>query len=410
VPAVTVPGMEIIWVGSILAALVAGIVVGALLGRSSLRVTVAEQLATLRAERDQLAHRLETDRAQAQQDRTVAAELAPLRHTLDRVAQHVTTLERDRLEHFGEIGEVLRSVASRTETLGEQTATLSGALNSSGVRGVWGEAQLRRVLEHAGMLPHCDFEEQVTTTTRHDRAVRPDVVVHLPGEKTLVVDAKAPLQSFLAAQADVEPHERDRLLKEHAAGLRRHVDALAAKDYWSAFDRSPELVVCFVPSDAVLAAALTSQPGLYDHAQGRKVVLTSPATLLAVLRATAYAWQQDALSSNARQLLQLGTELHARLGTLGKHVGALGSSLRRSVETYNQFLGTLETRVMVTSRKMAELGVVADEVETVPPVEVAVRSMTQADLLAEELESGTPGRDLLAEEDQPAQGSESRSA
>jgi len=184
------------------------------------------------------------------------------------------------------------------------------------------------------------------------------------------------------------------------------VDTLAAKEYWTAFENSPELVVCFVPSDAVLAAALINQPGLYDHAQSRKVVLASPATLLAVLRATAYAWQQDALSSNAREVLRLGQELHARLGTMGKHVGAMGAALRRSVESYNQFVGALESRVMVTSRKMSELGVVSEDVPPVTAVDSAVRPMTQADLLADELVEGTPTRELVA--DDPAAGQRSR--
>jgi len=188
------------------------------------------------------------------------------------------------------------------------------------------------------------------------------------------------------------------------------VDTLAAKEYWTAFENSPELVVCFVPSDAVLAAALTNQPGLYDHAQSRKVVLASPATLLAVLRATAYAWQQDALSSNAREVLRLGHELHSRLGTLGKHVGTMGASLRRSVEAYNQFVGTLESRVMVTSRKMNELGVVSEEAPPVPSVDSAVRPMTQADLLADELDEATPSRELLPGNDSTTAHARPRSA
>jgi len=401
--------MELLWVGSLLLALLVGVGVGVAFGRATVRA-VREQAAAARAERDLLTAQLRTEREHGAHEQRVAAELGPLRQTLEQVAQHVTTLERDRVEHFGEIGEALRAVSNRTETLGEQTATLSGALNSSGVRGVWGEAQLRRVLEHAGMLARCDFEEQVSATTRHETSVRPDVVVHLPGEKTLVIDAKAPLQSFLAAQGEQSPDDRDRLLAEHAAGLRRHVDTLAAKEYWTAFENSPELVVCFVPSDAVLAAALVSQPALYDHAMSRKVVLASPATLLAVLRATAYAWQQDALSSNAREVLRLGHELHARLGTMGKHVGAMGASLRRSVETYNQFVGTLESRVMVTSRKMSELGVVSDDVAPVLPVDSAIRPMTQADLLADELHEATPSRELLSEHSQETAHSRPRSA
>ncbi|WP_237767499.1 DNA recombination protein RmuC [Serinicoccus sp. CUA-874] len=265
-------------------------------------------------------------------------------------------------------------------------------MSASGTRGTWGEVQLRRVMEHAGMLARCDFDEQVSAISRHDARVRPDAVVRLPGDKVIVVDSKAPLSAFLRAQApERSGDEVDALLGEHAAALRTHVDGLAAKDYWSAFATSPELVVCFVPSDAVLAAALRAAPDLYDHAQSRKVVLASPATLLAVLRATALAWQQDALAGNARDLLALGSELHQRLGTVGRHTRAMGSALRRSVETYNQLVGTLESRVMVTSRRMSELGLAEAGPEPLPVLESAPRPVAE-DWLAVELEQGTPSR------------------
>ncbi|WP_131105519.1 DNA recombination protein RmuC [Ornithinimicrobium sufpigmenti] len=350
----------------------------------------------------------------SQQDRRAAAELGPLRDSLDRVERQVRTLERDRVEQFGQVGEHLAQVAEQTRALQQQTAALSGALSSSGTRGTWGEVQLRRVLEHAGMLEHCDFDEQVSGISRHDARVRPDVVVRLPGGKTLVIDSKAPLTAFLRAQADdLPPKEVARQLREHARALRGHVEALAAKDYWSAFTTSPELVVCFVPSDAVLAAALRAEPDLYDSAQAHRVVLASPATLLAVLRATALAWQQDALTSNAQELLRLGTDLQQRLGTVGRHLGAMGTALRRSVETYNQLVGTLESRVLVTARKMQELGLADDAPAPTEPVQVAPRPLTSPELLAEELAreltEATPQRDLEdalpapeASEDAPA--------
>ncbi len=397
--------MNILWVCSVLAALVLGSVLGTTIGGALARSTERErrtgEAAALRAERDLLSGQLDNERAGSAEERAIAAELAPLRHTLDRVAQHVNALERDRIQQFGSLGTVLKDVASRTEALGQETATLSGALNSSGVRGVWGEAQLRRVLQHAGMLEHCDFDEQVSASTRHEAIVRPDVVVHLPGDKSLVIDAKAPLGAFLQAQgSQVTPTERDQFLKQHAAALRRHVDTLVSKSYWSAFDNSPELVVCFVPSDAVLASALQTQPDLYDHAQARKIVLASPATLLAVLRATAFAWQQEALNSNAAEVLRLGSELHTRLGTMGKHINTMGSSLRKSVETYNQFVGTLESRVMVTSRKMADLEVVEEAAPALVTIESAPRPLTYADLLATELDSATPTREELIAADE----------
>lgn len=364
------------------AALVVGVVIGWLLGRGSGN----EQLARSRAERDLLAQRLESQESATEADRQTAAELAPLRQTLSRVETQVRELERDRQEQFGSVGERLGEVARQTAELREQTAGLSGALNSSGVRGTWGESQLRRILEHSGMLARCDFDEQVSAVSSHDARVRPDVVVRLPEDKVLVLDSKAPLGAFLAAQADgITAGERTGLLRRHARSLRGHVDELAAKSYWSAFTTTPELVICFVPSDAVLAAALQASPELYDHAQSKKVVLASPATLLALLRALAFAWQQDTLAGNARELVQLGTELHQRIGTLGKHVTTMGAALRRSVETYNSMIGTLESRVMVTSRSLQEVGIAESAHPALEPVTSAVRPLTAPELIADEL-------------------------
>jgi DNA recombination protein RmuC len=395
--------MEMTQVGmlslAVLVAMVAGALVGAAVvrGRADGRLSALQsQVAGARAERDLLAAQVSAGEETARRDRAVASELAPLRQSLARVEQQVGALERDRVEQFGRLGETLREVAARTATLGQETATLAGALNSSGVRGTWGEAQLRRVLEHAGMLARCDFDEQVSAVTEHDARVRPDVLVRLPGDKCLVIDAKAPLQAFLRAQADnLSPAERTAHLRRHATSLRGHVETLAGKAYWSAFTTSPELVVCFVPSDAVLAAALQAAPDLYDHAQSRKVVLASPATLLAVLRATAFAWQQDSLTEHAREVLRLGGDLHSRLGTLGRHVAEMGASLRRSVQTYNKMVGTLESRVMVTSRQMHELGIVPEPHAPLAPVVDTPRPLTEADLICEELAAVTPARPEL---------------
>ena len=359
-----------------------GLLVGWLLARGA----GSAALARARAERDLLAERLAAREALDEDDRQTAAELAPLRLALGRVESQVRELERDRQEQFGSVGERLGEVARQTAQLREQTAGLSGALNSSGVRGTWGEAHLRRILEHSGMLARCDFDEQVSAVSQHDLTVRPDVVVRLPDDKVLVLDSKAPLSAFLRGQADgISAEERTGLLRQHARSLRGHVDALAGKAYWSAFTTTPELVICFVPSDAVLAAALQAAPDLYDHAQSRRVVLASPATLLALLRALAFAWQQDTLADNARELVRLGTELHQRIGTLGKHVTAMGSSLRRSVETYNAMIGTLESRVLVTSRSLTEAGVAESAHPTPEPVRATPRTLTAPELLADEL-------------------------
>lgn len=375
----------------VLGALLLGAALGAALGAVGTRGPLLARVARAEAERDAWGRQLAEAQEDARAEQGAAAQLGPLRAALERVEAHVRTLERDRVEQFGEVGERLVEVVAQTRGLQQQTAALSGALSSSTTRGTWGEVQLRRVLEHAGMLERCDFEEQVGAISRHDVRVRPDVVVHLPGGKTLVLDSKAPLTAFLRAQGEeLAPDERDRLLRQHAQHLRGHVDALAGKDYWSAFTTSPELVICFVPSDAVLAAALRGAPELYDHALSRRVVLASPAVLLAVLRATALAWQQDSLSTHARELLGLGTELYGRLSTLGRHLSSMGSSLRRSVESYNNLVGTLESRVLVTTRRMHELGLAEAPVAAPEPLEVAPRPLTSAELLADELDQVAP--------------------
>jgi DNA recombination protein RmuC len=377
------------------------LVLGAVLGWAWARAGAAAALAVVRTERDLARQALAGAERRGEADQRTAAELAPLRAGLERVERHVRDLERDRVEQFGQVGEHLAQVAAQTRSLHQQTAALSGALNASGTRGTWGEVQLRRVLEHAGMLQHCDFDEQVGAVSRHGVRIRPDAVVHLPGGRTLVLDSKAPLTAFLRAQGEgVDPVEATALLRRHARSLRTHVEGLAAKDYWSGFTCSPELVICFVPSDAVLAAALRAEPDLYDYAQSRKVVLASPAGLLAVLRATALAWQQDALADSARELLALGTELHRRLATLGTHAQAVGSALTRSVQAYNQFVGTLESRVLVTTGRLHELGLAQEPVPSPPALESAVRPLTREALLGPGAEAdGGPGPEEEARAD-----------
>lgn len=382
----------------LLVGLVLGLILGAVVAAALARARYAAPLAAAGAERDALARRVEDLRGHEEEDEAVMAALAPLTSALARVERQVGVLERDRVEQFGQLGERLGEVARTTRRLHQETSTLAGALNSSTTRGTWGETQLRRILEHAGMLNHCDFDEQVAATTRHDRSVRPDVVVRLPGGKSVVVDAKAPLTAFLQAQGGVSDDEERRLLTAHAASLRGHVDALAKKEYWSAFAAAPQMVVCFVPTDSTLAAALEADAELYDYAMSRRVVLASPATLLALLRTVAFTWQQDSLTQNARELLELGSDLYARLGTLGGHVSKMGASLRRSVETYNGMVGALESRVLVTARRMHDLGLAHEEAPTLPVVDLAPRPLTAAELLdgVDVLDDSSAERDRAA--------------
>ena len=361
---------------------VTGLLIGALTCFLALRTAYVGRLTSAITERTLLRERVTNLESAVSDDQQTAAVLTPIGATLERVERQVSTLERDRVEQFGELGARLSEVDRTTQGLHQQTSQLAGALRSSSTSGMWGEVQLRRILEHSGMLPHCDFDEQVSAVSQLDARVRPDVLVRLPGDRVLVVDSKAPIRKFLDAQGtEVSPHQRDCLLTEHAAALVRHVDSLAAKDYWSAFNQTPEMVVCFLPSDAILGAALRQDPGLLDRAMQRKVVLASPSTLLALLRTTAYTWQQDNLVRGARELLILGRTLYKRLATLSRHTTKLGGSLTRSVEAYNAMIGALESRVLVTARQMHALGLATDEPPTLAPVEASSRPLTAQELI-----------------------------
>lgn len=361
---------------------VTGLLVGALLGGLVAWLVARAEVAGLRAERDGLRERLDDLESAADDDDRTAAALAPLGETLRRVSSKVEQLERDRVSQFASVRDALGRVEDSTQRVGREASSLASSLRVSSVRGAWGEVQLRRVLEVSGMLARSDFDEQARGATSAGREVRPDVVVHLPGGKHLVVDAKAPMSHWLQAQAeDIDPGEHDRLLEAHAASLRAHVSTLASKAYWSAFEPSPEMVVCFVPSDATLAVALSRAPGLHEEAMAERVVLASPGTLLALLRTVAYAWQQDAVTRDAQELLTVGRELYARLGTLGDHATRMGRSLQRSVEDYNRLVGSLESRVLVSARRMGEIGLSTDPIEEVPAVTTTPRPLTAPELL-----------------------------
>ncbi len=386
-------------------AAIAGVVTAALV-----RARAAADLAVARAERDTLALRIDELTAREDERQETAALLLPVREAMGRMERQVGLLERDRMEQFGALGERLAEVTASTAALGAHTSTLAGALNASNVRGTWGEVQLRRVLEHAGMLARCDFDEQVSAVTTHEARVRPDVVVRLPGDRVVVVDAKAPMSAFLSAQRpDLDPSARDDGLRRHAAALRAHVDGLAAKAYWTAFSQTPQMVVCFVPSEAVLSAGLLADPALYDDALARRVVLASPGTLLALLRTVAFTWQQEAVTTNARQVLDLSRELYTRLATTGTHLSRMGASLRRTVETYNALVGTLESRVLVTARRMQEIGLTEPAVPGSVPLDTAPRPLTAAELLdAVTAEEARPELLLPAPGEEPRQRGASR--
>ncbi len=352
---------------------------------------VSSQFAAADAERRLLSTQNRELGESRNQDGSVLRALAPVAEKLTAVQQQVSLLERDRLEQYGQLAQQLQEARLSDEQLLRSTHALESALRSNSARGQWGEVQLRRVVESAGMLRHVDFHEQ-HHSTGSGNAVRPDLVVQLPGDKQLVVDAKVPLASYLEAQ-DLGPSSgrqqhgpalmgQNALLTAHAKALKSHVDALSNKKYWDIPGNSPELVICFLPAESILAAALAADPGLLDYALNKNVVLASPGTLLAVLKSVAFTWRQDVLTDSARELFELARQLYERMGTLGDNVTKLGSSLKTSVDRYNSMVGTLEARVLPTARKLNALEV--EGLATPPAIEVTTRTVAAPELQAEE--------------------------
>jgi DNA recombination protein RmuC len=282
--------------------------------------------------------------------------LTPLADQLGRYEQSLRLLELERQRAYTGLSAQVLQLAESQERLQSETRNLVTALRSPATRGRWGEMQLRRVVEMAGMLEHCDFEEQVQTEGEEGRR-RPDMVVHLPGTKRVVVDAKVPMQAFLDATDATDDVSRKAHLVSHARQLRAHVDALSKKSYWQQFDDSPEFVIAFIPGDPLLAAALEHDSALLEHAVANHVLLATPTTLIGLLRTVAYGWQQDALAENAREVQQIGRELYKRLATFGEHMARTGRSLSGAVDAYNKAVGSLERNVMPQARRFQELGV-----------------------------------------------------
>ena len=290
-------------------------------------------------------------------------------------------MERERQSAYVGLREQVEAMRSSSELLQHETKSLVNALRAPQVRGRWGELQLERVVQLAGMVEHCDFSTQVTAVG-DDGAVRPDMVVHLAGGKSIVVDAKVPFAAYLEAVESRDPDTHADRLAAHARQLRAHVDALSAKGYWAAFEPTPEFVVLFVPGDPLLEAALQADPALLEHAFGRNVVVATPTTLIALLRTVAYGWRQEALARNAAAVHQLGKELHSRLATMGTHVAKLGRSLDGAVDSYNKTVSSLEARVLVTARRLTELKVADDELDAPAQVDRSPRRISAPELVA----------------------------
>ncbi len=311
--------------------------------------------------------------------------LAPIADQLGRYDEGMQRLERERLRSTTALTEQMRHLAASHDQLHKETRSLVTALRSPQTRGRWGELQLRRVVEMAGMLERCDFSEQVTSDGDGGR-LRPDMVVHLPGGKNVVVDAKVPMQAFLDANEADDEATRRLHLASHGRQLKAHVDALAKKEYWKRVDPSPEFVVAFIPGDPLLTAALEHEPGLMEYAVANHVLLATPTSLIALLRAVAYGWQQEALTDNARQVQVLGAQLYERISVLGDHMAGVGRSLTGAVTAYNKAVGSLEGRVLVTARRFADMGVVGAGEQRLPepePVASAARPLQAPELVGQ---------------------------
>jgi DNA recombination protein RmuC len=319
--------------------------------------------------------------------KAVADIVAPVRESLHKVDAQIQQIEKERSSAYGALREQVQMLITGNEKLQSETGNLVQALRTPNVRGRWGEIQLRRVVEIAGMLSYCDFTEQETLTTETGR-LRPDLVVKLPGGKHVVVDAKTPLQAFLDAFETTDENARRDCLANHARQVRDHMKTLSAKSYWEQFDSTPEFVVMFLPGETFFSAALEQDPGLIEQGVLQRVIPASPTTLIALLKAINYGWNQEKLARNAQQISALGKELHDRLRNLAGHIASVGTGLDRAVESYNKAVGSLESRVLVSARKFAELGTsVADDIPELAPIETTARALSfewDEDLPAEE--------------------------
>jgi DNA recombination protein RmuC len=306
----------------------------------------------------------------------IDAAVRPLQDALVRYEEHVRALEATRQDAYGTLKEQLRSLAVTNAELQRETGQLATALRAPNVRGRWGEITLHRVVELAGLTEHCDYGEQVTVEGQAGR-LRPDMVVHLPGGREIVVDAKVPLAAYLEAIAGATPEERAGGFARHAVQVRQHMTTLSGKAYWEQFATAPELVVMFIPGEAFVGAAAEADPALLEDGMARRIVVATPTTLVALLRAIGYGWRQERVATNAAQISDLGRQLYERLRTLGGHVEEVGGALGRAVRAYNNAVGSLETRVLPAARKFRDLGAAGgDDLETLTTIDQSPRQLT----------------------------------
>ncbi len=299
----------------------------------------------------------------------IVASLEPLKSAVKQLDLQHQELEKRREGAYSALAKQLEQMMHSDVELRRETAHLASALKTPHIRGSWGEVHLRRVVELAGLVNHCDFQQQVSLEN-DDRGFRPDLLVHLPGDRHIVVDAKVPLTAYLDAQADADPSKK---LKEHAAALRKHIKDLSSKEYWKRIEKSPDYVVLFLPAEAFFSAALQADPTLIELGADQNVVIATPTTLIAILRAIAFGWKQEALSQNAAEIAKAGAELYERLAVLSEHWGKVGRQLGLSVESYNQAVASLEQRFLPSARKLKEFAGLTKEIAVPEPIEKLVR-------------------------------------
>ncbi len=350
----------------------------------------AQQAERMRVERERERAAEESERRRDEEERKlqeqgkVLSALAPVQKNLDALQEKVSQIEEGRKREMGALGEQLKGLGEQQARLDKETSSLSAALRNNKVRGAWGEAQLRNIVESAGLLEHVDFDTQVVVADSEGRTQRPDMIIHMPGGKTIPIDSKAPYADYQRAceipdTASPEELERkDELLRAHAKAVREHVKTLGNKAYWNAFPDAPDFVIAFIPNESLLQAALETDPTLMDDAFAQKVALTSPITLWAVLKSVAYAWQQQSLTDDAKMLFDLSRELYERFAVLGERATKLGNSITKTVSAYNAFAASLESRVLVTARKLQRVdqSKVIESVNMIAPEKADIRELT----------------------------------
>ena len=312
-----------------------------------------------------------------------ATAVAPVRESLDRFNDRLQQLESSRIEWHAQLREQVEAVRQTNDSLRKETSSLATALRRPQVRGQWGEMHLKRTAELAGMIDRCDFDLQVSVRDDEDSLLRPDMIVRLAGDKQVVVDSKVPLDAYLDATQAEDEDEIAAHLRRHVRQLRTHIDQLAGKSYWKQFDRAPEFVVLFVPGESFLSQALETEPTLLEYAAQKRVVLATPTTLIALLRTVAYAWTQERLADNAREIQAIAREMYERIGTVAGHVDGLGRALSGAVSGYNEVVGSIESRFLVTARKFADLHVGDGPIEAPRIIDKTPRLLTAPELVDE---------------------------